>query len=54
MADEHEYCDNCGDCTVCDVEHYCVTCGRCQWDCDAKTEKGEKQACAEARKRVMA
>lgn len=40
-ADEdHEYCEQCGDCVVCDPEHYCSKCGACDWacECDERSE----------------
>lgn len=35
---EHEYCEQCGDCIVCDTDHYCW-CGRCEWECDMDHEQ---------------
>lgn len=30
---QHEYCEKCGDCILCDPEHYCPDCKECAWDC---------------------
>ncbi len=44
QLEEHEYCDYCGDCIICETDHYCATCRRCRWDvwCKCELEAGDE------------
>jgi hypothetical protein len=33
------YCNNCGDCVVCEPDHYCSDCGDCRWSCGCGDER---------------
>ncbi len=44
LIEDHEYCDYCGDCIVCETDHYCKNCKRCRWNvsCRCELEAGDE------------
>jgi hypothetical protein len=39
--DEHAFCEQCGDCIVCEPDHYCDVCKGCRWACGGCEEEQE-------------